>query len=95
MVLDVSEEAVRNSQKGIEQHLVSTARRLFKKDPAAQSAFVERAISHLSYSWVVSEAVRKADLIIEAIIESLEAKQALFIDVEWVSVSRLCLIFDN
>lgn len=84
IVLDVSEEAVRRTQKGIEHHLVIAARRFFKNDPAAQNAFVQKAISHLSYSWKINEAVRNADLVIEAITEKLDAKQKLFADIEQV-----------
>lgn len=84
MVLDVSQQAVQRTQQIIEQHLVVAARRFFKNDTKAQNTFVQSAISHLSYSWNITEAVRNADLVIEAITENLEAKQALFVDIEWV-----------
>lgn len=85
MVLDVSEQAVRKSQQGIEQHLVIAAKSAFKNDTTAQNAFVQKAISRLSYSWRIEEAVRNADLVIEAITENLTAKQELFVNIERVS----------
>lgn len=84
MVHDVSEQAIRNTKKRIENDLIKAARHFLKNDRAAQNEFVRKAISHLSYSWNLSEAVRKADLVIEAIIEKLEAKQALFVEIEKV-----------
>lgn len=87
VVLEVSKKAARKSQQGIEQFLVVAAKRAFKNDLNAQNAFVQRAISHLSYSWKLDEAVRNADLVIEAITENLTAKQDLFVNIERVSLN--------
>lgn len=75
---------VRRAQKLIERNLQLAAKRLFRNDEVAQVEFVRKAISHLSYSWNIAEAVRNADLIIEAITENLQAKQALFVEIEKV-----------
>lgn len=81
----MSEQAVRKTQSGIEQRLIGAARSRFVDDEDAQNVFVKNTKQRLSYSWNISEAVRNADLVIEAITENLEAKQALFADIEWVS----------
>lgn len=84
VVLDISEDTVKNIKTRIESHLVAAARRFWKNDTIAQIAFVKNAISRLSYSWNLSEAVKNADLVIEVINENLRAKQTLFAEIERV-----------
>lgn len=83
---------MRNTQQVIERDLQKAARHYIRNDSTAQNEFVRKAISHLSYSWNVGEAVRDADLVIEAIYENLKAKQQLFIEVEKVKQSLNCVI---
>lgn len=64
--------------------MVLAARRFFKNDQNAEKSFVEKAKSHLSYSWNTAEAVQNSDVVIEAINENLEEKQALFVNIEKV-----------
>lgn len=87
VVLEVSEQAARLAQKKNEKQLNRLARQFFKNDPNTQTAFVRKAISHLSYSSELSEGVKNADLVIEAITENLESKQALFAEIERVRKS--------
>lgn len=61
------------------------AKKQFKDDQAAATAFVEGAINRISGSTDVLETAKNTDLVIEAIVEKLEVKQKLFASIDAVS----------
>lgn len=59
------------------------------KDDSARKAFVDGVLSRIRGSTNMHDAVRSADLVIEAVVENLEVKQKLFASIDKVSVAPL------
>lgn len=71
---DVTPSALSNGRKIIEQSIS----RLTKKDPSAAQPMSEVIFSNLSTTTDPVEAVKDADLVVEAIVENLKVKKDLF-----------------
>lgn len=59
---------------------------MYKDDPAAGEKFVSDALSRLKATSEVNEAVKSADLVVEAIVENIEIKHKLFAAIDAVSI---------
>ncbi|CAD6187615.1 unnamed protein product [Caenorhabditis auriculariae] len=81
-VVDSNAEALNKAQKSIEKSLQRVAKKRHADDSAAQAKLVAETLSRVKTSTKVSDAVRDADLVIEAIVENIDAKKKLFAEIE-------------
>lgn len=79
---------VEKGLKSIRSSLERVAKRQIKDD-SARKAFIDGVLSRISGSTNMQDAVRRADLVIEAVVENLEVKQKLFASIDKVSVATL------
>jgi len=76
-VADVSSDRLEASRTTITTGLARLAKRKYKEDPAAASAWVEEVASRLRWVGTAEEAVADADLVVEAVLEDLQVKREL------------------
>ncbi|KAI6209313.1 Eukaryotic translation initiation factor 2A [Aphelenchoides besseyi] len=79
VLIDQNEQILGKAQKAIDKSLRRVAKKKFAQD---ESKFVDGTLQYIKTTSNLSEAVKQADLIIEAIVENIEAKQKLFEQVE-------------
>lgn len=82
MMVDRSEEILNKSRKNIQASLSRVAKKEHANDIRAQDALVEGTLSRLHTTTSLEEAIKQSDLIIEAIVEDIEAKRKLFSEIE-------------
>jgi len=81
-LVDQEQSIVNKAQKSIENSLRRVAKKKHEGDASAQDKLVSGVLSKITLSTDIHEAVSKADLVIEAIMENVAAKQKLFSDIE-------------
>lgn len=81
----MSSELAAKSVKGIERKLQRAALRKFKDQPAEQAQFVRETVARIQSTTNLAASVSAADLVIEAIIETIAAKHELFAKIDAVS----------
>ncbi|KAI6232237.1 hypothetical protein M3Y95_00465300 [Aphelenchoides besseyi] len=82
VLVDQNEQILGKAQKAIDKSLRRVAKKKFAQDESEQQKFVDGTLQYVKTTSNLSEAVKQADLIIEAIVENIEAKQKLFEQVE-------------
>lgn len=85
-LVEVNETLALKSKDGIAKKLQRAARRKFRDDPSQQAIYFRDAVSRLTTTTNLTESVRSADLVIEAIIEKISAKLEMFAIIDKVSV---------
>lgn len=78
-VIDQSQEIIDKASASIQKSLGRVVKKKFPDDPKAQQTYVADVMSHLSLQTDAVEAVKSADLVVEAIVENLDVKKALFL----------------
>jgi 3-hydroxyacyl-CoA dehydrogenase len=76
-LVDLSSDALVKAQNNI----LASLRRVAKKasdDPKTQSLYVDECMSRIKSTTKSAEAVKNADLVVEAIVEKIETKRQLF-----------------
>ncbi|KAJ2442588.1 hypothetical protein GGI03_008166, partial [Coemansia sp. RSA 2337] len=77
-LVDVNQEALDRGKSYMAKSLKRVAKKKFAEDETAQSRFVDEIMGRVSLSTKPQEAVSRADLVIEAIVENIKVKQDLF-----------------
>ncbi|KAL7889449.1 hypothetical protein AOLI_G00017070 [Acnodon oligacanthus] len=78
VLVDTSEDILKNSAKNIQGSLKRVVKKKFADKPEAGEEFVQKVLKNISTSTDVASVVQKTDLVVEAIVENLKVKQALF-----------------
>lgn len=81
-VVDLDEKACGNSKKVVETTLARLAKKKFAEKPDAAAPWVSEAVSRITFTTKADEAAAQSDLVIEAITEKLDAKLALWKQVD-------------
>ncbi|XP_011566658.3 probable 3-hydroxyacyl-CoA dehydrogenase B0272.3 isoform X1 [Plutella xylostella] len=76
-IIDVKPELLEKAQKSIKSNLVRVAKKTFKDDAAKAEQFVRDSFDRIKVSTKIEDGA-DVDLIVEAIVEKLDAKQELF-----------------
>jgi len=84
-LVDVNNDVLKTAQASIQNNLNRVSRKAYKDDPAAGEKFVADALSRLKTTSDVNEAVKSADLVMEAIVENIEIKHKLFAAIDAVA----------
>merc|ERR1711971_754395 len=77
-MVDLSQEVLDKSQARISQSIQRVAKKKFKEDPTAAEQFVQESMARLTIALKPDEALTTADLVVEAVTESLDLKKKLF-----------------
>ncbi|CAE6529431.1 unnamed protein product [Rhizoctonia solani] len=75
---DITPQALENGLKIIRTSLGRIAKKAHADSPEQQKSFVEGIVATIITTTDAQEAVKQADLVVEAIVESLEVKRKLF-----------------
>ncbi|KAJ6668889.1 hypothetical protein lerEdw1_012376 [Lerista edwardsae] len=78
ILVDQSDEILNKSKKGIEDGLKRVTKKKFVDKPEAGAEFIEKTLKNLTTSTDPVSVVHSTDLVIEAILENLAAKNELF-----------------
>lgn len=78
VLCDVSERALDTGRRIIQQSIARVAKRAHPADEAAQTALVAAVFDNIATTTDPAAAVGASDLVIEAIVENVKAKQDLF-----------------
>uniref|UniRef100_A0A0M3IHH1 3HCDH_N domain-containing protein n=1 Tax=Ascaris lumbricoides TaxID=6252 RepID=A0A0M3IHH1_ASCLU len=90
-LVDQSDEILKKGHASIEKNLRKIAKKKFAEDKQAQESMVSDVFKHITTTTNIAEAVKGADLVIEAIVENLEIKQKLFEQIESAAPSHTIL----
>ncbi|XP_056136093.1 hydroxyacyl-coenzyme A dehydrogenase, mitochondrial [Lampris incognitus] len=77
-IVDTSDSVLIKSIKGIEGSLKRVVKKKFADKPEAGQEFIQNVMKNVSTSTDAAAAVKKTDLVLEAIVENLKIKQDLF-----------------
>lgn len=77
-ITEVSEQLAERSKENVLKNAERLARKKFGKDEKLKANYVHKIDSRIKITSNYEESVRHADLVIEAIIENLDAKHKLF-----------------
>lgn len=77
-LVDVSQDVLDQSESRIGESIKRVAKKKYKEDPAAAEKFITEAMGRLSTATKADDALKTADLVLEAVTENLELKQKLF-----------------
>lgn len=83
-LVDLDVALLQNAEKSIKRNLARVAKKRFNDERSIEN-FVQESLARIKTSTNVAEAVKATDLVIEAIVEKLEAKQKLFALIDTVS----------
>jgi len=90
-IIDQNDTILDKAKKGIQDSLKRVAKKKFASDSKAEAAFVEESTKKISTSSTLSPSVKEADLVVEAIVENVEAKRKLFAELELLAKSTTIL----
>ncbi|CAH0720567.1 unnamed protein product, partial [Brenthis ino] len=76
-IVDLKPELLENAQKSIQNNLVRVGKKLYKDDKGKVEGFVKESLDRIKVSTNIEDGVN-VDLVVEAIVEKLDVKQALF-----------------
>lgn len=77
-LVEVTEDLAEKAKQTIRKNIERLAQKKFQDDQNQKDAFVQNVIGRLSITSNLKASVKSADLVIEAIIENLDAKHAMF-----------------
>ncbi|KAI9489878.1 l-3-hydroxyacyl-coenzyme a dehydrogenase [Zychaea mexicana] len=78
-MVDTSDAALKNGQSIIAKSIKRVAKKKFgEENTSEQQAFIDKAMSNITVSTDAPTAVSATDLVVEAIVENIDTKQALF-----------------
>lgn len=85
ILVDVNKDVLQKATKNIENSLHRVAKKLHKDDAAKAEQTIKSTLENLTFSSDLHDSVKKTDLVIEAIVERLNAKQTLFSTIDSVA----------
>lgn len=83
--MDLKPELLENAQKSIQNNLVRVGKKLYKDDKGKVQGFVKESLDRIKVSTNIEDGVN-VDLVVEAIVEKLDVKQALFNKLDEVKI---------
>lgn len=81
-LVEINEGALKAAKSSIETNLKRVAKKVHKDSPEEAEKFVTNALSNLKTTMNVMEPVQNTDLIVEAVVESINVKQKLFSSID-------------
>lgn len=87
-MVEINFDLLKKADASISDSLARIARKLYKDKPLDAESFINDTRARLKGTTNINEAVRNADLVIEAIVENLETKQKLFKAIDEVADAK-------
>lgn len=84
-LVDQSDSALKNAMKTIETSLTRSTKKKFNKEPDHAVRYIKDTMDRIATTTKVDAGAEKADLIIEAIVENIQAKHDLFSKLDTIS----------
>lgn len=84
-LVEVNENLLKKASSSIEGSAQRVAKKVYKDNPAEGEKFVKNTMSNLNFTVNLSEAVKKSDLVVEAIVEKMPVKHELFSKIDPVA----------
>lgn len=85
-LVDLNEDVLKAAHASITKNLHRVAKKQFKDNETDQACFVQSALQRLDTSVDVNGTVQNTDLVIEAIVEKMPVKHALFSAIDKVYI---------
>ncbi|KAG8239878.1 hypothetical protein J437_LFUL018646 [Ladona fulva] len=85
VICEVNDKALQNAQTRIQTSLERVAKKMYKDKPEDGKKFISDTMGRMKLSTAVNDAVKSADLVIEAIVEKMEVKHKLFKEIDAVA----------
>jgi 3-hydroxyacyl-CoA dehydrogenase len=93
-VVEVSDSRIEVARKNMTTSLTRVAKKMYDGNEAQMKKFVDETISFVTFTTNEEQAAGKADLIVEAIIENIEAKRTLWKKLDAVA-GKDCIFATN
>lgn len=90
-IVELNQDLLDKTRRSIESSVQRVAKKVYKEQPADGEQFVADTLSRLSTSTNLTDAVRDADLVLEAIVENLAVKHDLFRTVDGAAPAKTIL----
>lgn len=84
-LVEVNENLLKKASSGIEISAQRVAKKVYKDNPAEAENFVKNTLANLSFTVDLAGAVKKSDLVVEAIVEKMPVKHDLFSKIDSVA----------
>nr|CAD7392348.1 unnamed protein product [Timema cristinae] len=82
---EINQEALKKAKQGIMVSLQRVAKKTHKEQPEKAEMFVHEALDRLKTTLDLEASVKEADLVVEAIVENIEAKHKLFSSLDTIA----------
>lgn len=84
-IVEVNEDALKKTQKGIQGSLQRIVKKSFKDKPEDGEKFIQETMKKINMSLDVKDAVKNTDLVVEAIVENIAVKHNLFSSIDTIA----------
>lgn len=81
-LVEINDGAIQKARSSIEKNLHRVAKKVHKDNGAEAEKFVSDALSRITTTMNVMDAVKDTDLVVEAVMENLNVKQKLFSSID-------------
>ncbi|XP_071440130.1 probable 3-hydroxyacyl-CoA dehydrogenase B0272.3 isoform X1 [Hetaerina americana] len=81
-ICEVNDDALQKAQSRIQTSLERVSKKMYKDKPEEGKKFISDTMGRVNLSKKVGESVKKADLVVEAIIEKMDVKHQLFKEID-------------
>nr|CAD7460717.1 unnamed protein product [Timema tahoe] len=82
---EINQEALKKAKQGIMVSLQRVAKKTHKEQPEKAEMFVQETLDRLRTTLELEASVKEADLVVEAIVENIEAKHKLFSSLDTIA----------
>nr|CAD7261043.1 unnamed protein product [Timema shepardi] len=82
---EINQEALKKAKQGIMVSLQRVAKKTHKEQPEKAELFVHETLDRLKTTLDLEASVKEADLVVEAIVENIEAKHKLFSSLDTIA----------
>ncbi|CAG2061742.1 unnamed protein product, partial [Timema podura] len=82
---EINQEALKKAKQGIMVSLQRVAKKTHKEQPEKAEMFVQETLDRLKTTLELEASVKEADLVVEAIVENIEAKHKLFSSLDTIA----------
>nr|CAD7194701.1 unnamed protein product [Timema douglasi]CAD7407372.1 unnamed protein product [Timema poppensis] len=82
---EINQEALKKAKQGIMVSLQRVAKKTHKEQPEKAEMFVHETLDRLKTTLDLEASVKEADLVVEAIVENMEAKHKLFSSLDTIA----------
>nr|CAD7573260.1 unnamed protein product [Timema californicum] len=82
---EINQEALKKAKQGIMVSLQRVAKKTHKEQPEKAEMFVHETLDRLKTTLDLEASVKEADLVVEAIVENIEAKHKLFSSLDTIA----------